>query len=56
MKRLTDSTFQYTPSVETDIRKTFARVRRELREAEKRQAANQAEATAKVLPMAQGKK
>jgi hypothetical protein len=29
MKRLLDPTFKYVPSGQTDIRKTFARVRRE---------------------------
>ncbi len=32
MKSLLDPTFRYTPSAETDIRKTFARVRREMRQ------------------------
>lgn len=31
MKSILDPTFRYTPSVETDVRKTFARVRREQR-------------------------
>jgi hypothetical protein len=31
VKSLLDPTFKYVPSVETDIRKTFARVRRETR-------------------------
>jgi hypothetical protein len=31
MKSILDPTFRYTPSVQTDIRKTFARVRREQR-------------------------
>lgn len=31
MKSILDPTFRYTPSVGTDIRKTFARVRREER-------------------------
>jgi len=31
VKSLLDPTFKYVPSVETDIRKTFARVRREAR-------------------------
>jgi hypothetical protein len=31
MKSILDPTFRYTPSVGTDIRKTFARVRRERR-------------------------
>jgi hypothetical protein len=30
-KRLTDPSFVYTPSTSTDIRKTFARVRREMK-------------------------
>lgn len=29
MKKITDPKFKYTPAAETDIRKTFARVRRE---------------------------
>jgi hypothetical protein len=29
MKSILDPTFRYTPSVGTDIRKTFARIRRE---------------------------
>jgi hypothetical protein len=32
VKSLLDPTFRYTPSAETDIRKTFARVRREMRQ------------------------
>lgn len=31
MKSLLDRSFQYIPSVETDLRKTFARVRRQLK-------------------------
>jgi hypothetical protein len=31
MKSILDPTFRYTPSVQTDIRKTFARIRREQR-------------------------
>jgi hypothetical protein len=30
MKSILDSSFRYTPSVETDVRKTFERIRREL--------------------------
>jgi hypothetical protein len=33
MKRLLDPTFKYVPSGQTDIRKLFARVRRELQQA-----------------------
>lgn len=31
MKSILDPSFRYTKSVETDLRKTFARIRRELR-------------------------
>lgn len=33
MRSILDPTFRYVPSVQTDIRKTFARLRREQREA-----------------------
>lgn len=38
MKSILDPTFQYIPSVETDIRKTFARIRREQRKEQDRLA------------------
>lgn len=38
MKRITDPDFRYVPSVETDIRKTFARIRKELAKAERERA------------------
>ena len=31
MKSVLDPTFRYTPSIHTDLRKTFARLRREAR-------------------------
>jgi hypothetical protein len=34
MKSILDPSFRYTSSVQTDVRKTFARIRRELRERE----------------------
>ena len=34
MKSILDPSFKYTPSVETDLRKTFARVRRDQRKAQ----------------------
>ena len=34
MKSILDRSFRYTPSVETDLRKTFARIRRKQREAD----------------------
>ena len=39
MKRILDKTFHYRPSHATDIRKTFERVRRELRQAQEKSAA-----------------
>ena len=36
MKSILDPSFRYTPSVQTDIRKTFARIRREQRAHEPR--------------------
>jgi hypothetical protein len=41
MKRLTDPSFRYVRAVDTDIRKTFARIKRE-------QQKNKEEAVAKV--------
>ena len=37
MKSILDPSFRYTKSVETDLRKTFARVRRELRKQQDQQ-------------------
>lgn len=50
MKSILDPSFRYTKSVETDLRKTFARARREIRKREQEQAAAAVEAAAKVLP------
>lgn len=43
MKSILDPTFRYVPAAQTDIRKTFARVRREMKQA--------AEARNKVVPI-----
>jgi hypothetical protein len=51
MKSVLDRTFNYTPSVETDLRKTFARIRRKLKEQEQAQAVADAEARTKVSPI-----
>ena len=45
MKRILDRNFRYRPSHETDIRKTFERVRREMSKAQER-------ADKKVVPIA----
>jgi len=44
MKSILDPSFKYVPAVETDIRKTFARIKRELAKA-------QEERSAKVTPL-----
>jgi hypothetical protein len=51
MKSILNSSFRYTSSAETDLRKTFARVRRKLREEEEQRAFAQAELKAKVSPI-----
>ncbi len=51
MKSILDRSFQYTPSAKTDLKKTFARIRREQREADQRQAANDTEAAEKVAQL-----
>jgi hypothetical protein len=49
MKSILDPSFRYTKSVETDLRKTFARIRRELRNQQQQQAATRVEAMKKVV-------
>ena len=51
MKSILDPTFHYTPSVETDIRRTFARVRRELRAREAKTNVD-AQSRSAVVPLA----
>lgn len=50
MKSILDPTFRYVPSVQTDVRKTFARIRRELRAADSKIGA-EAPAVANVLTL-----
>ena len=47
MKHILDKSFHYRPSHETDIRKTFERVRREMRQKQLREQAEK-----KVVPLA----
>ena len=51
MKSILDPTFRYTKSVETDLRKTFARIRRELRGQAQEPAATGLGATRIALPL-----
>ena len=51
MKSILDPSFRYTKSVETDLRKTFARARRELRKQQQEQSTVSAEMMRKVFPL-----
>lgn len=48
MKSILDPTFRYTKSIDTDIRKTFARIRREQ---QKQARARASDGQALVLPL-----
>ena len=49
MKSILDPSFRYTKSVETDLRKTFARIRRELRKQQQQQAVVRIETMQKIV-------
>jgi hypothetical protein len=51
MKSVFDRSFHYTPAVQTDIKKTFARIRREIREQQRARDLKEAETLAKVSPI-----
>lgn len=55
MKSILNSSFHYTSSAETDLRKTFAKIRRKLREEAERRAQLEAETKYKVSPIKQPK-
>jgi len=48
MKSILDPSFRYTASFNTDLRRTFARIRRDRRQHEERAALTAADALAKV--------
>lgn len=60
MKRILDSDFQYRPSFDTDVKKTFERIRRqrqlEDRPAAERETAPYAETPVKILNLEELKK
>jgi hypothetical protein len=49
MKSILDPSFRYTKSVDTDLKRTFARIRRDQRKKERVVAAAQADSANKVL-------
>ena len=54
MKSILDPSFRYTKSVDTDLRKTFARIRREQRQHAQLQGDD--ETPRKVFPLRQSKR
>ena len=50
MKSILDPSFRYTKSVDTDLRKTFARIQREMRKQQQQQSAARVEPMRKVIP------
>ena len=54
MKSILDPSFRYTSSVETDLRKTFAKVRRELRKHQPHNANVAVEDKRKVVAFRRG--
>ena len=56
MKHILDSAFQYRPSFDTDVRKTFEKVRRQQQARDREQTRPSAEITVKVLKLDQLKK
>ncbi len=56
MKSILDRSFRYTSSASTDLRKTFARIRRERQEQDLAQAHANTEAKIKISPIGRGKR
>jgi hypothetical protein len=56
MKHILDSEFRYRPSFDTDVRKTFEKVRRQQQVREREHTASQPEIKVKVLKLEQLKK
>jgi hypothetical protein len=56
MKHILDSDFRYRPSFDTDVRKTFEKVRRQQQVRDREPAAGEPEIKVKVLKLEQLKK
>ena len=56
MKHILDSEFRYRPSFDTDVRKTFERVRRQQQEQARSESKQKPEVRVKVLQLEQVKK
>jgi hypothetical protein len=56
MKHILDSSFNYRPSFDTDVRKTFEKVRRQQQARDRAESKPNGEITVKVLKLEQLKK
>jgi hypothetical protein len=56
MKHILDSEFRYRPSFDTDVRKTFEKVRRQQQVREREQSKSEPETKVKVLKLEHLKK
>jgi hypothetical protein len=56
MKSILDPSFRYTTSYNTDLKKTFARIRGQSRQAERARMTTPADANVQVLPVEQHKR
>ena len=56
MKHILDSDFRYRPSFDTDVKKTFEKIRRQQQQAREQQAKKHPEIQVKVLKLEQLKK
>ena len=56
MKSILDPTFRYTSSANTDLRKTFARIRRESRRQTQSPGRDESETPQKVTPIFRGQR
>jgi hypothetical protein len=56
MKSILDPTFRYTSSANTDLRKTFARIRRESRRQNQATSRDEPDAATKVTPIFRGQR
>jgi hypothetical protein len=56
MKSILDPSFRYTSSANTDLRKTFARIRRETRRQTQTSPRDEVDAAKKVTPIFRGQR
>jgi hypothetical protein len=56
MKHILDSDFRYRPSFDTDVKKTFEKIRRQQQQAKEQQAKSKPEVQVRVLKLEQLKK